>query len=376
MTRPEFHITVATAWVPGRTSIDVSHEIELVKSALLYADRVTLASPRVAMLAAFSTLVTADPRERSQVALSSIEAAGNSSLAAEVRAVRRKRGKSRDEIFRLRDVELELRHVGDELTGRVERLLDDAGVAELARAMAAGVLELDPLGADECGTLDGMPARLADLLAEVVSPASTTYPLLDDSTSAFLRAMLAEGRVPGAALQAAKEPALAASWIGDVAAVPGTEMAAVLEAREALRAPLAHFRSAVLRVSRSLEATPLDEEWRRAAEEAFRLEVAPAIAELEEQAESMRFAHLLRYPKVLASARHLGGAVGFVGGAAVAELGLIGAVSSAVPAIIGAALGVAGDVGAALAARHQELAEAPRENAYFFLYRAREVLGR
>lgn len=44
------HITVVTGFGEGAPTLDVAHETALVKAALLYADHVTLASPRVSML--------------------------------------------------------------------------------------------------------------------------------------------------------------------------------------------------------------------------------------------------------------------------------------------------------------------------------------
>lgn len=52
----ELHITVAA--ITDMHELDLRHETELVKAALLYADRVTLASPKVAYMASIASFIT------------------------------------------------------------------------------------------------------------------------------------------------------------------------------------------------------------------------------------------------------------------------------------------------------------------------------
>jgi hypothetical protein len=59
---PELHITVAT--ITDMQELDLRHETELVKAALLYAARVTLASPKVALMASLASITTLDDRQR------------------------------------------------------------------------------------------------------------------------------------------------------------------------------------------------------------------------------------------------------------------------------------------------------------------------
>jgi hypothetical protein len=58
----ELHITVAA--ITDMHELDLRHETELVKAALLYADRVTLASPKVAFMASIASFTTLDRRQR------------------------------------------------------------------------------------------------------------------------------------------------------------------------------------------------------------------------------------------------------------------------------------------------------------------------
>ena len=143
----EVHITVATGGVEGRNTLDVAHEMRLVKAALLYADRVTLASPRVALLASVAAILVADEHERADVALQAVQVMPDGAdIAARVDALRVKKHKSMDERWLLRDMECQLRQTGRDLAAKVEEVLTGAGVGELAAAMSAEIVDLDPLG--------------------------------------------------------------------------------------------------------------------------------------------------------------------------------------------------------------------------------------
>jgi hypothetical protein len=93
---PEVHITVASGGAEGRGArgeLDVSHETMLVKAALLYADRVTLASPRVAFLSSIAGVLLADEAERKDLALQLVQVLPEGAeIAARVAALRGKGG--------------------------------------------------------------------------------------------------------------------------------------------------------------------------------------------------------------------------------------------------------------------------------------------
>src|SRR5690348_15062834 len=71
--RPEVHITVAATTYLGE--LDLRHETQLVKAALLYADRVTLASPKALLLASAASLGLMGRRERLDAMAELVQAA-------------------------------------------------------------------------------------------------------------------------------------------------------------------------------------------------------------------------------------------------------------------------------------------------------------
>lgn len=64
-TSPDMRITIVAAG-DHSAGFALAHEIELVKAAVLYADRVTLASPRTTMVAMVTALSGLSGRDRTE----------------------------------------------------------------------------------------------------------------------------------------------------------------------------------------------------------------------------------------------------------------------------------------------------------------------
>lgn len=198
-TSPEMHITIVAAGnhSPG---FALAHEIELVKAAVLYADRVTLASPRTTMVAMVGALSGVSGRDRTEALLAMASQLPQAhTLNAAYTTLKRKRHKTKDELLALKRLECELAKAGDDLLARAAEIATEAGLNALLPAIEEGVLDLDPLGSGE-GDTDVMVERMSELIQDIVAPASTTLPMFDDGSGGLLRAMVNEGAIPDARL--------------------------------------------------------------------------------------------------------------------------------------------------------------------------------
>lgn len=171
----------------GDNPFDVAHEMEMARSALLYADRVRLASWRVALMKSWEELRDARGRgdaERLLAALTAVEWARATPGLLEA---------PNAEIGALMAVP------HDELTlGLVEEAVGtsiDSGVRLLEvafeqpswrvlnRAVAMGVVELEPLG-DRTGygfSAEAAVAEYLSLVAEHIGPSARAVPMMDFS---------------------------------------------------------------------------------------------------------------------------------------------------------------------------------------------------
>jgi hypothetical protein len=355
----ELHITVVSGFGGGGGELDVSHETALVKAALLYADRVTLASPIVAMLATVAPFLGLNAQERADAVLEIVgQMPGQGEVVAAIRALERKKRKTVEEHYRLRGLTAALKSSGDDMAKVVEDILTKAGVEELGTAVAAGVLDLDPLGFDEGGKSERVGERVTSLLAEVVAPGSTTFPLLDEDTAGLLAAMVKEGVAPVPAIGHLAQPAIATRWIGEMQAYPFADMKAVLDLRETLKDPLVRYRQAIIEVSDAFRNSPMSEAFGREAGDAYRKNVTPELLRLEELAKDKAVLALLRHA---ATSDQLAKVTG-------AALGFVGASQADMPQLVGAAAGVGVSTVASIVARRKDLSKQQRRSAYFYLF--------
>ncbi|HJQ90478.1 MAG TPA: hypothetical protein VJ950_02125 [Acidimicrobiia bacterium] len=363
LTSPDMHITIVAAGdhSPG---FALTHEIELVKAAVLYADHVTLASPRATMVAMVGALsgLTGSDRIEALLAMASQLPQGHD-LSDVYTILKRKRHKTKDELLELKRIERELVKAGDDLTTTATEMATNAGLGELLPAIEEGVLDLDPLGAED-GDTNVMVERMSQLISDVVAPSSTTLPMFDDGSGGLLRAMLNEGVIADARLANATQTDVAARFISWVPAFPDAGLEDILGARAALRAPLVRYRSAIIQITRDLEMTPLDDEFESVVHDLHRQHVEPALLEIEELGRE------LGLRASISSAARAGG------GRRIAEAAVSFAAAeiAGMPPVLLSALGVSADIAAQVFRERHDVKRGQRENQFYFLYEADKSL--
>lgn len=156
---PETHVTVAALRnAPGH---DLSQEIALVKAALLYADRVTLASPQVLLYGSLLPLVAGSESTREALMEESLgslnpEAAQAMVIYAELKGKRRRTLDEQRFVSGMRGM---LKEGGDEVAAGANGVLEQTGIHELIEAGKAGVLDFHSLGAYEAQDLEFARSR-------------------------------------------------------------------------------------------------------------------------------------------------------------------------------------------------------------------------
>lgn len=376
---PELHITVAapaplerldrrrtTSDLTLRPPYDIQHEMQLVKAALLYADRVALASYRVSWVLTWRQLDEA--RQRGDLAevvrlLAALAGTRWTFTSSEQPEGDRPPGRAQD----LEGFESRVTSVVDRFRGRVESALGQASWQELRRAVESGALEIRPIGLlTEYGFNSGaVVGELIGLLADVLGPSSKTVPMLDERVSAILRAAGTTGLV-GTMPIAASEVGLAAHYIAQVPAFPEASIDVVLDARRELHGPLVRYRAAMAEFATALAAAPPDANFPLVADELYRREVAPKLQELQELAEERKLTSALQREVATGGSKVVKASISF---AAAAAASLPFVAQAAV-----AAAAVAAEVGGNIYARFREIDAVRRQNKLLWLYEAERVL--
>jgi hypothetical protein len=391
-TKP-FEITVLTGF--NESASDLSGELRHVKAALLYADRVRLVSPTVAILD--TTIKVADGTDSELLdRMLSMTMPRDFPHRADLREwMHRRRGRQRPPEQIVFDAKM--RSIAASSRASFEQYADEVRsqpeVAELYRARDAGVLELDGLGldgvpfwSDEVLREAGVPhadhskdyaAGLLTRMVGFIAPSESTYPLLDARMVEFVRELdVATGSKTDAS--AATEPHLAASFVGRMESLPDAGIDEILDVRRELEAPLVRFRSAVAGMAREMDETPLNDAFEREASALYRERVAPALLEIQEiEKERGLFRQIAKQALSGEAAPDLATAVTAV------TVGLAATNYASLPALAAAIGGVSATGGssaykvlAAVKKERDRLAAERRTNKFLFLVEADRKLAK
>ncbi len=380
-------ITVATT--SEQQDLTLADELRLVKAALLYADKVTLASPATAMVLAASRLMNVDPVERHRRLLGLASPLMDPEVRQYLPLVTQRRFRRQFPNY------VQLKAILDRSVNDVADVLEAIGqqahMPELQTAISAGLLEIDELALDPTAlmtdavlrasghapTEGSTDAALRAMVARVggaVARGSLTYPMFDDGANRLagaLEALEAAGQ-QHVSRRPAAEVGLAGHFVGRMPAFPDATVAEIIDVRRGLQRPLIRFRGALAGMARELEEAPWDPGFRNLAESLYRSEVGPALLDLEENARDSGAFSLLRHAA-------LSGKPYAAAGATVA-IALTGA--TVMPDIAALAFSVGSPLAAVATAAAEVVKEQFRlrhdrdRNQFLFLYQADQGLKR
>lgn len=374
-----FDFTVALA--PSGPSID--RELQYVKSALLYADKVTLISPMAYLytqLANDSSKM--DMKEMVRLLDYVLPICQNSdpvlyeSMVGPINQIRpwlTSKNKLRS-MPKLTQISLRkgLLDFCKTMDTAVVRVVGESQAQELQQLLASGKLHLQKFE-HSVSDVDGCIPEYLGMLTQSIK---TSYPLFDkqsnDVMSAAVRARIVN-------LSDADQRKIRHAGMSDnfIQRLPSFEMASVdeiLDIRKELDPSLARFRSKMISYSDSIQALPWDNDFETESSLLYYQEVAPAITEIREMAQDNSFLKNLG-GKVLADTDFMTNAGQLA--VSVAAAGVISSLADA--ASLDAAVLTAGGVWAVqkVKSAYDEYAEKKKEiqrKDLYFYYQAGEQL--
>jgi hypothetical protein len=351
-------VAVVTFQDPQKSN-SLSYDVELVRSAILYADHVEVVS-LVGML--FASVLSAKA-QLSQLSMLTalISKPQLKVLRPLLQSVTGKlRGARGDALERM----------AGEILSELELDLRESGGDELIAGAAAGVVTTrDWVSAP--GSVSSSPERWLEVLRDLLSD-PYEHVLLGDQVDVVVKALVEDGTIsPGIlAMKHAGEAAVGSGLIARLPAFPQAPLSELLDVRSDLSSSLARYRTATVRLSSQLQARSFDPEIRAEIDDLWINEVAPVLAELEE----LFFQHTLIREIARTTGKDLKtliieGAALFT---AVTATHVLGAVVAASVAAAAPALQAAVD-GTLRVSRNRRAAE---RNDLFFLYEAQRRLSR
>lgn len=369
-------MTVAVAPSHGLKADD---ELRLCRSALLYADTVTLVSPRVSYLQVLAGYRKA--RDLDYMRLAAKVAPQYAPEAAEFlrqkviefdrtsRADRRAQRKEVQKIFEA------FRTTKETLVANAEKTLAASGYGELSIAADAGILtieamentDLDVFGAEAEEQSEIGPFEYFGRVSKTLITGDS-YPLFDSITGDLVGKGVEAGILAPVPLarRRGRNAAVANGFFDNLPYFERATVDEILDIRIDLRKPLGKFREGVQSISKDIDSNPEDPQFPHIIEDAWTTTVAPALDEIDELfRENSSYMDLLRRgiadPAGLAGLGGLGSmavAAGPASGMAAAAAMMLGGASAAI-------LGIPVAAYRAMQAQWQDMESAKSAQCYF-----------
>lgn len=371
--RSDVHMTVVNAGHGGEV-MSLAHELQLCNSALLYADQVTLVSPRAALVQDAQRISELDGLELVKV----LRNVAPKYFPEEVDRLKEiteyiESGDREDRVLRL---EQQLQTIRRKMQENTSQIFADSGYEQLQDALAAGILVVDEVdGAvvdklrdeNDSSMALGFVKKIDDVLTD-----GRRYPLFDAHAGKIVRLGVEAGFFSPVPM-ARRLGADAAMADGLFDRLPNFQYATtreILDIRVELSGSLSAFRQGIRSLTEDIELAPEDPDFSAEVSDAWNTKVVPAIEEIENaigENFSMRdlLARVVKDP--------IGGASIGVGASLPATLGVAAGPIGAFAGVAGFVVGGTVAIGRALIDEYKEIGS-QKKAQFYFLYGANQQL--
>ena len=288
-----FDFTVAI--VPNNTSLE--REMNYIKSALLYADKVTLISPLAYM---FNRLTDKGNSLNERTVIKLIEqilplAKLNDTIFYEEtypvikefsNIIHSKRYKSIPYVKKL-EIQRQLRSFTMEICEVMFSLVGEQHGIELQTLINKGQVEIEEFN-HSLGDLDLCVKDYCDLLTKSIQ---SSYPLFDTQSNDLMKAAVDSRIVNLSSIDKQKitHAGLTDNYIQKLPSFSEASMDELIDIKNELSKPLTRFRGKMLEYSESIQSMPWDTDFESECELLYNKEVVPALLEIEESTKDGSF---------------------------------------------------------------------------------------
>ena len=288
-----FYFTVAI--VPNNTSLE--REMNYIKSALLYADKVTLISPLAYM---FNRLTDKGNSLNERTVIKLIEQIlplaklNDTSFYEETypvikefsNIIHSKRYKSIPYVKKL-EIQRQLRSFTMEICEVMFSLVGEQHGIELQTLINKGQVEIEKFN-HSLGDLDLCVKDYCDLLTKSIQ---SSYPLFDTQSNDLMKAAVDSRIVNLSSIDKQKitHAGLTDNYIQKLPSFSEASMDELIDIKNELSKPLTRFRGKMLEYSESIQSMPWDTDFESECELLYNKEVVPALLEIEESTKDGSF---------------------------------------------------------------------------------------
>ena len=357
----EFHITIIP-YPPTPKELNINKEINLVKTAILYADKVLLISIIPMMLSSMLYLIEQCGKERKiKQTIENIKLDKVRELLFAGKEINESKLKLGGIQEYLRNNKINFRNISKGGFNKSLRRLYGASDSAFKEIVSeTGIYKLDPL--IESGFLDIYTFGKSRILEE-------TYPLLDENILDLVKAKINDEKlnISDVDLEKIKQIGFVFNIFQKLPNFENATFDEILDIRKTLGKPLIRFRSAIIEISDCIRYRPWDKGFYYDVEKLFNKKIEPALLEIDEECKSNRY-----LSKLLYTATKTTWEIPATLGVAISKLAEVSNISATA---IGMTIG-AGTVACNALYEWKEKTKEIEKNQMFFYYKARKLLNK
>lgn len=368
-----FHITIGSS--SEKPNFD--NDLRLVKSSLLYADKIKLCSPISSEALRYLTITEESNPKKQLEFLKSFssyfmnnEVSQNflNDVAGYEKMLQRKHLNSNQLIVKINFEKL-LKRVFLPVKEKFLETAENLGMKPLLPLIESKILEIHPLGVQTKFDYDKSMKELVKFLGQTISDYNT-YPLFNDEIGNLVKLGIKEDKIKVSehGIARGKHSALAVNLLERLPLFDEAEINEVLDIKRELERPLKRFRSAMIKFSEGIKNASWDEEFSYDAEIIFIREIEPAILDIEDAIKSNNYlANLTR--KIIDKPLTL---------ATGSALGILMSPLSELPAFVTTSLGIGTSASIVAYDAYKEWKQnnlKAEQNNLFFYYKAKKNLS-
>ncbi len=278
-------MTVGTA-VQGQ--LDLTNELNLLKAALLYADKVSLCSLASSLIVSLLPLGYLDEDTELELAIETIKARGEDITefvgAVELyKSLRSKKRRTKDELLVVLQIKKALEQCQQELKSKTEEIAQKAGADGLLTALNTDLVELQLFDVND----DNLVYNFFDSISDALL-SGETYPIFDDSTGQLVNTAINAGllKPPSVSVSKARQVGLSSDLFNRLPLFDIASVDEIIDIRRELGKPLVHFRSAIIRFAKEIESAAWNTDFPQEVDQLVLEYIEPAVLELEDACKS------------------------------------------------------------------------------------------
>ncbi len=374
MQTKDFHITIGSS----SEKHNFEDDLRLVKSSLLYADKIKLCSPISSEALRYLTITEESNPKRQLEFLKSFSSYFMNNevsqdflneVAGYEKMLRRKYLNSNQLKVKIGFEKLLKKIFITTIKEKFLEIAENLGMKPLLPLIDSKILEIHSLNVPTRFDYDKSMKEFVKFLGQTISD-NNTYPLFNDEIGNLVKLGIKENKlkVSKTSIARGKHSALAINLLERLPLFDEAEINEILDIKRELERPLKRFRSAMIKFSEDIKNASWDEDFSYDAEVVFMREIEPIILDIEDAVKSNNYlANLTR--KIISQPLTL---------PAGSALGLLMSPLSNLPALITTSLGVGASASIIAYDAFREWKQnnlKTEQNNLFFYYKVKENLS-